>query len=107
MNQSIVPAEDGRTYDHFRHAVRIAVGRWTPVFQVAAPLLGDVARNADGDSAVGNSRREIVDVAGLVATRQSPLVVVSVAWIVHANVTIVVALQLLDGCLDFTEIQIK
>lgn len=44
------------------HAVRVAVGRRTAVFEVASFLLADVTGNADAGASVGHTCRELVDV---------------------------------------------
>lgn len=44
------------------HAVWVAVGRRTAVFEVALFLLADVTRNADAGTSVGHTGRELMDV---------------------------------------------
>lgn len=45
----------------FDDRVRIAVGAWATIFEVAAAIVGDASGNSDGASAVGNTGVEVVD----------------------------------------------
>jgi len=97
--KSVVRAEDGRADYHLRDAIRITVGRRTPILQVPATILANLARNADRRSAVGNSSREVVDAARLVVTSQATLVVATSHRIIHTDVTHVLFAQLLNRIL--------
>jgi len=55
-----------------------------------------MTRNTDRSTTVGNTRAELRDVAGLVATSETELVVLAV----HSDVLVVPLRELLDGSLD-------
>lgn len=63
---------------------------------VPVSLCGDVARNTNGSTTVGDTGRELANVAGLVLAGQSQVVVGTV----NGNVLGVTLAQLLNGSLD-------
>jgi len=92
--------DDRRTHDLLGDAVRVAVGRRSPVLHVAVAFLGHLARNADRRAAVGDARREVVDVARLMQPGQSSLVVATSMRVVRSDVSVVMHAQLLNRLLD-------
>lgn len=79
--------------------VRVGVAGGSAVFKVTLAVLGDLARDTDAATAVGNAPAELVDVAGLVATGQTILV----AFTVDGDVLKVTGLELLHGSLNDLE----
>src|SRR6478609_9609158 len=56
--------------------IRVALGVWTAVFEVAlVVVLHEAVRHADGSAAVGEAVGELVDRLGLVETGQAKVVV--------------------------------
>jgi hypothetical protein len=72
------------------------VGSWATILQVSKALSSDVAGDADGCTTVGNTRGESADMAGLVLSGQSHLVVLTI----DGNVLHMLLRQFLDGILD-------
>ena len=72
------------------------VGRRTAILQVSVALRTDMAGNTDGSSTVGDTRRESADVAGLMTTSETEVVVLAV----DSDVLVVPLRELGDGLLD-------
>lgn len=83
--------------------VWIAVCRGPPILQIAVAILAHLARDSNASPSVGYTRGEVVNAAGLVATRQPTLVVISAAWIVILDVLIVSKCQFFDSCRNNTK----
>lgn len=82
------------------NTVRVTIGRWPSILEVAFLFLGHLAGDADAGAPVGHACREVLDAGGLVATRETPLVVVSLVGVVGTDVFAVILAQLLDGLFD-------
>ncbi|KAI3479577.1 hypothetical protein L1887_58390 [Cichorium endivia] len=76
--------------------VRVAVRGRATVLEVTVALRGNVTGDADRSAAVGNTGREVANVAGLVLARETLVVVGTV----DGNVLVVALGELLDGSLD-------
>ena len=76
--------------------VRVSIAGWSAVLEVALAVLGDLAGDTDGAATVGDTVRELVDRAGLVAAGEALLI----ALTVDGNVVEVTGLELLHGGLD-------
>ena len=77
--------------------VGISVGSGATILKVTLAVLGDLAGDTDGATTVGNTVRELVDAAGLVATGKTLLV----TFTVDGDVLNVAGLELLhDGLND-------
>ena len=87
-------------HDGLGDAVRVAVARRPPVFEVALLLVGALARDSDRAAAIGHAGRERVDVGRLVETGQTARVVLAAVRVVHRDVEVVPLAQLFDGVLD-------
>jgi len=98
--------EHGRTHDLLGDSVRVTVGRRASVLHVAEAVLADAARDAHRRAAVSDTRREVVNVARLVTSRQTALVVATSARVVRADVSVVMVTQLLDRFLNQTDTNI-
>jgi hypothetical protein len=72
------------------------VGGGTSVLQVAITLRSDVTGDTDGSATVSNTGAECSDVAGLVTTSETHIVVLSV----HSDVLVVFQGKFFDGSLD-------
>ena len=72
------------------------IGGRTPILQVTITLSSDVTGDTDGSTTVGNTRGESTDVAGLVATSETHVVVVSV----NSDVFVVFLGELFDSSLN-------
>lgn len=70
--------EKGRVDNDAGDLVRVNVGSGPPVLKVTEALVGDVSRDSNAGASVGNTPRELADVAGLVLARESLVVVFSV-----------------------------
>lgn len=79
------------------HLVRIAIGRRSPIFEVAASFFGHVPRDANRATAVGYTRRKIVNRAGFVQTSQPTFVVFALVRVIGLDVADVMAGQFVDG----------
>ena len=54
------------------------IGGRAPILQVAITLSGNVTRDTNGSTTVGNTRAESADVSGLVAAGETHVIVVPV-----------------------------
>ncbi len=61
------------------------VGGRTPVLQIAVSFLSNMAWHTNGCSTVGNTRGEVTDMARLVTTGQTQIVV----FTIHGNMLVV------------------
>lgn len=72
------------------------VGSRASVFEVAITLGSNMAGNTNGSTTVSNTRAEGADVAGLVTTGQTKIVVLSV----NGNMLVMPLTQFLDGSIN-------
>ena len=72
------------------------VGGRATVLEVTHALVGDMARNTNGGTTVGDTRREGADVAGFMTTGETEVVVLAV----NSDVLVVPLGELLDGGFD-------
>ena len=72
------------------------VGSRAPVLEVSITLSSNMTRDTNGGTTVGNTRAEVANVASLVTTGETKVVVFSV----DGNVLVVPLAQFLDGSLD-------
>lgn len=85
------------------HAVRVAVGGRTAVFEVPLLLLAHAARNADAGAAVGHTSGEFVDVRGLVVAGEAASVVQPAFGVVGTDMVTVPLAKLLNAVLNSPE----
>lgn len=85
------------------HSVRVAVGRWTAVLEVALLLLADHARNADAGATVGHACGELVDVGGFMVAGETAGVVETPFGIIGTDVIAVPLPKLLNGFFNSSE----
>lgn len=76
--------------------VGVGVGGGSSVLKVSVALVRTLPWNSDRSTTVGDTVREAIDAAGLVAAGQTESVVLTV----HGNVLLVASLKLLDSSLD-------
>ena len=93
---NLLDVEDGCLYDGSGDTVRVDVGGRATVLEVAEALCGNVTRDADGSTTVGNTGAELGDACGFVLASKAELVVLTV----DSDVLLVAAAKLLDGLLD-------
>lgn len=72
------------------------VGSRSPVFQVAVALSSDVTRNTDRGTTVGNTTAELANVASLMSTGETHVIV----FTIDSNVLVMPVAELFDGSLD-------
>lgn len=88
--------EKGGLSDNTGNEVRVAVRGGTTVLEVTVALCGNVTGDTDGSTTVGNTGREVANVAGLVPTGKTLVVVGTV----NGDVLVVSLGELLNGSLD-------
>lgn len=86
--------------DSLGHDVRVAVGSRTAVLEVPAAVFVHLPRNTHTGSTVRHARREVVDARGLVATRETALIVTTATRVVGGDVFPMFARKFLDGAFD-------
>jgi len=84
------------THDLLRHSVRVAVGRWTPIFHVAVAVFADLTRNTHRGASVSDAGREVVYAARLMVSRQTSLIVTAATRVIRTNVSLMILAQLLN-----------
>lgn len=82
------------------NTVWVTICWWSSILEVAFLFLGYLAGDADAGAPVGHSCREIFNAGGFMATRETPLVVVSLMGVICTDVFAVIFAQLLDGLFD-------
>lgn len=76
--------------------VGISIRRRAAVLEISLVIFRDLTRDTNGATTVGNAVRELINVAGLVATSETLLV----TFTVNGDVLNVTGLELLHGGLD-------
>jgi len=88
--------EEGSFYNDASDSVRIDVGRWAPVLQVAIALVGDMTRDTNRSTAICDAGAESSNVTGLVTAGEPEFVVLAI----DGNVFVVPLCQFLDSGFD-------
>lgn len=79
-----------------KYTIRTDVAGWSAILNVSVALRGDMTGDTDRCTTVGYTRRELTNVASLMATCQAKFVVLAV----DCNVLVVPLGQPLDRCLN-------
>ena len=99
--------ETYRSNDDVRDRIRIAVRRWTAIFQISTLLLAHLTWNANRCTAIGDASVELVDARRFVTASQTTLV----AFAVDIDVCLVTRLEscdrLIDGSTDRHEKEVR
>merc|ERR1719500_1123774 len=96
----VLLVETDGLHDHSGHRIGVAVAAWSPVLQVAVPLLSHLPRDPNAAAPVCDAGREVVDRRSLVGSGQTTLVVLSLFGVVCLDVPHMVLGELLNGRLD-------
>lgn len=78
------------TQDSFNDSVWVAVRRWTTILEISFALVGHATWNANRAATIGNTSTKVMNRRRLMLARQSTFVVLSSAWIISPNVSIVI-----------------
>ena len=79
-----------------RETILTNIGRRSAILHVTVSLRGDVTRNTDGCTTVGDTVREGADVASFMLASETKLIVLAV----HGDVVHMLLGELLNGILD-------
>ena len=96
----VLLVEDDGLHKHLSDAIRVAVGRRSPVLQIPEAVVSHSPRDANTGVAVGDTCRELEDCRRLVQSRQAAFIVLSFVRVVHLYVALMLFGQLFDGCID-------
>merc|ERR1719500_774692 len=96
----VLLVETDGLHDHSGHRIGVAVAAWSPVLQVAVPLLGHLPRDPNVAAPVCDAGREVVDRRSLVGSGQTTLVVLSLFGIICLDVPHMVLGELLNSRLN-------
>lgn len=89
------------------NTVWVTICWWSAILEVAFHFLDYLAGDADAGAPVGHSCWEIFDAGGFMATREPPLVVISLMGVVCTDVFAVIFAQLLDGLFDVPVVRLR
>lgn len=89
----MIVSKGNRDVDAARHT---DVGSRSAILEVTVALGSNMTRDTDGGSTVGNTRAELADVAGFVATSETHVVVVTV----DGDVLVMALAEALNGSFD-------